>query len=303
VPPSRSGRTEALAQSLRDVLGDARLTVRPWRGGTDFYADLVGGRSGPMVLRSPRHEHLSTTYEGLVDFGEVLEKESVALALMAGAGIPVPTVLSTHRAGARGGSSWILLNHVQHDENATPPFGELGSLTRRLHSITPDRATLRPVPSWSGCLSERLRQRVRAARAYCDLPAEDDVADAALPLLVTRDGRADRLLHMDLRPANVCVRDGVVAAIIDAANCVVGDPLLELGRIRGYGLLNQAFLAGYGISEADLSKTERRLLDVYELDTAALLTVVAVEEVNDPELHQAQAARASRLAWRIIDRR
>jgi aminoglycoside phosphotransferase (APT) family kinase protein len=99
---------------------------------------------------------------------------------------------------------------------------------------------------------------------------------------------------MDLRPANVCVADGGIAALIDVANCIVGDPLMELGRIRGYGLLTDEFLAGYGSPELSPA-----LLDLYELDTALLLTVVSVEEFDDPDLHRDQAARAAELAARI----
>ena len=38
------------------------------------------------------------------------------------------------------------------------------------------------------------------------------------------------------------------------------------------------------------------LLDIYELDTAALLTVVAVEEIDDPVLHEIQRRRTEQLA-------
>jgi aminoglycoside phosphotransferase (APT) family kinase protein len=102
---------------------------------------------------------------------------------------------------------------------------------------------------------------------------------------------------MDLRSTNVCVKDGHIAALIDVANCIVGDPLMELGRIRGYGLLNGAFRAGYGLDH--FSPAESALLDIYELDTALLLTVVSVEEFDDPVLHHDQSARATHLAARI----
>jgi aminoglycoside phosphotransferase (APT) family kinase protein len=93
---------------------------------------------------------------------------------------------------------------------------------------------------------------------------------------------------MNLRAANVCVREGGIVALIDVANCLVGDPLLELGRIRAHGLLDQEFLTGYGLDLATLTHNEMTLLDVYDLDTAALLTVVGIEEIDDIELHNMQ---------------
>jgi aminoglycoside phosphotransferase (APT) family kinase protein len=107
---------------------------------------------------------------------------------------------------------------------------------------------------------------------------------------------------MDLRAANVCVKNGNIAALIDVANCIVGDPLMELGRVRAYGLLCDDFLLGYGLDLDQLSTEEMTLLDIYELDTAALLTVVAVEEFHDRALHREQALRAEHLATRIVGR-
>ena len=86
---------------------------------------------------------------------------------------------------------------------------------------------------------------------------------------------------MDLRPANLGVRDGRIEAIIDVANCTVGDPLLELARIRRHGLFGEEFLGGYGLDVCEPGPDELTLLDIYELDTAALLTVVAAEELTE----------------------
>jgi aminoglycoside phosphotransferase (APT) family kinase protein len=268
-----TGRVERLRRELG-------LPVRPWRAGTDFWADLVETGDGPAVVRSPRFERVETTYDGVVDFGAVIEKEAAALGLMAAAGIPVPRVLGRRR----GDPSWILLSLVPHDEGAAVPLRRLGELTRKLHDIRPPAHE-----SWTTFVRDRLRQRLEAARRYCQLPGSLDGRVTAL--LEPREAYATSLLHMDLRPANVCVEGGRIVALIDVANCIVGDPLMELGRIRGYGLLTDEFLAGYGNPDLDPV-----LLDLYELDTALLLTVVSVEEFDDPRLHRDQAARATELA-------
>ncbi len=296
-------RLDRLTDRVRTVMGDPRLAVRPWRMGVDFWADLVEADRIVGVLRSPRHELLDTTYEGLVDFGDVLDKEAEALRLMAAAAIPVPEVLARYRASCPGDSSWILLSYVPHEDSPALPTGRLGQLARRLHEIrSPRLPGAAPADSWAAFVWDRLRQRLAAARPYCQLPEPADLAAPLIRLLAPREAHADRLLHMDLRADNICVRGTDIVALIDVANCIVGDPLLELARIRAYGLLDRDFLAGYGLDLATLAPDELTLLDVYELDTTALLTVVAVEEIHDPTLHRTQATRTEQLAGRIAER-
>ena len=274
-------RLDQLARSLG-------LPVRPWRAGTDFWADRAETADGPAVVRSPRIDRVETSYDGVVDFGAVIEKEVTALGLMAAAGIPVPRVLGWRR----GDPSWVLRSYIEHAEGAAVPLRRLGALTRDVHDIRPSVPGLRPFESWTCFIQDRLGQRLEAARRYCDLPGSLERPVTAL--LASREEHTTSLLHMDLRPANVCVADGGIAALMDVANCIVGDPLMELGRIRGYGLLTDEFLAGYGSPELSPA-----LLDLYELDTALLLTVVSVEEFDDPDLHRDQATRATELAARI----
>lgn len=292
-------RIEALARNVRAALGEASLTVRPWRSGVDFWADMAETHAQVAVLRSPRNELLQTSYDGVVDYGAIVEREVQALTLMGEAGIPVPEVLGWKRAQRPGEVSWVLLSYVPHDEVFDIPMVELGSLTRRLHEIEPSVPALTAPESWAEFVWSRLRQRLDAARRYCDIPAEAALQSGVTALLASRGDAARCLLHMDLRAANLCVRDGRIAAIIDVANCVVGDPMLELGRIRGFGLLTDEFLSGYGLDISDLGAEELMLLDIYELDTAALLTVVAVEEIDDADLHARQASRTEYLAAKI----
>jgi aminoglycoside phosphotransferase (APT) family kinase protein len=256
-------------------------------------AEIVG------VLRSPHAEVLMTAYEGRVDFADVVEKETIVLQALAAAGVPVPRVLAWERRHAREGRSWILLEHIAHEQ--APRFGdalqrELGSLTGAIHAI--DGGALLRQRSWGAYVTQRLRARVDAAAGLCDLPSANEISAAVEPLLAAR-GEPHALLHMDLREANVCVRNGRIAGVIDLANALAGDPLIELARIRSYGLLTPAFLAGYGTTEAKLAE-HAQLLDAYELDTAALLAVVAVTEADDQRLFTRMKAAAERLARRVV---
>lgn len=294
-------RIAALQHDMRAVLKLPGLRVEAWRGGVDFFADLaVDGDRTLGVVRSPRVEHLPTSYEGVVDFGQVLTKETVAAKLLAAAGVPVPGVLRLRRSDSAGSVSWCLAELIESEEDfpVAAVSAELGRLTRAIHEIRPDTETLRPQRSWSAFFTMRLLQRLAAASRYADLPIGAGLFDRVGALLGGRAHTADRLLHMDLRPPNLCVRAGRVVGVLDLANCLVGDPLLELARIRAYGLLDDSFLHGYGVA-CPADDLEAILMDVYQLDTEALLVSVAAEEIGDHRLHQDKVRATRRLCARV----
>ncbi|HEX6869696.1 MAG TPA: phosphotransferase [Micromonosporaceae bacterium] len=293
--PARGGadRLTRLARQVGVALGEAGVRLRAWRSGVDFWADLayVGDRL-LGVLRSPRHEVLVTAYEGVVDFGAVVEREVIVFGLLAEAGVPVPRVHAWYRRRDPNERSWLLCEQVPHEpvETLTPALQlRLGAIAKEIHAISTGIAALLPDQPWPRYLAGRLADRLRSARRYCPELPVDELLGIAEPLLAGRSAVQPVLLHLDLRPANLCVRDGQIAAVLDVANAVAGDPLLELARIRNYGLLTSDFQAGYGLS-GEWLRDHARVLDLYELDTAALLTVVAVEEIQDEALH-AQSRR------------
>lgn len=303
--PTRSGayRLTLLSRQVGATLGDDGIRVRSWRAGVDFWADLAYiGDTLLGVVRSPRHESLATAYEGAVDFGAVVEKEVIVFRLLAEHGVPVPRVRSWYRRRHPEELSWMLCDHVPHEpvETLTPPMQrQLGAITKDIHAITTVPPSLMPDRPWPEYLTERLRTRLTAAMKYCPELPVDELETTAAALLADRSAADLALLHMDLRPANVCVRDGRIAAVLDVANALAGDPLLELARIRNYGLLTTSFRAGYGLSAEQLHGFAG-VLDLYELDTAALLTVVAVEEIDDEALHASSRSRLGELSAALL---
>jgi aminoglycoside phosphotransferase (APT) family kinase protein len=300
---SDSDRLTLLTRQVGATIGDDGVAIRPWRAGLDFWADLAySGDKLLGVVRSPRQESLSTAYEGTVDFGAVVEKEIVVLGLLAEHGVPVPRVWGWHRRRGPDEVSWMLYDHIPHEpvEVLTPTLQrQLGAIARDIHAITTVPASLAPDRPWPEYVTTRLTARLTSAIRYCpELPGEDLLAVAARTL-ANRSTVDFALLHMDLRPANVCVRDGQIVAVLDVANALIGDPLLELARIRNYGLLTDDFCAGYGLSSEQL-RDVADVLDLYELDTAALLTVVAVEEIDDKTLHASSCARLRELSRAVL---
>jgi hypothetical protein len=295
------GRTEVLRTSIQQILRQVDVRVEEWRSGTDFWADLV--YDGPElvgVARSARVERIETSYDGLVDFGDVLVKEALATDLLREFRVPVPQVLHLQRARFAEDVSWSLAQFIESDDgtDVSPDLRQLGRLTRRLHGIQPGSAWLRPSADWAGFFTRRLSRRLSAAARYADVPADAGFLERVNAALGTRDHLATSLLHMDLREENLCLRSGDIVGVLDLANCMVGDPLLELARIRAYGLLNHEFLDGYGF-DRHFDEIEETLLDIYRLDTEALLVAVAVEELDDAEFQQQKIRQTQLLCDRL----
>jgi fructosamine-3-kinase len=294
-------RLERLRDSLARVLNETGVQVAPYREGVDCWVDLVTRPSeAPACVRSAKFERLETRYDGIVDFGEVLEKELVVSRLLREANIPTPEILAWHRADSGRDRSWMLVEYVAHVPTeilSEQSERELGILARRIHAIRPradQAARLAPGKLWDRWITRRILARVDAARRFMPVPSFDRLEQAIGEALRDRSTGHDSLMHLDLRAPNLAIANHRITAVFDLSNALVGDPYLELARIRGYGLLTPNFLAGYGIAQPEFERN-RRLLDVYELDVTALLVVVSREEFDDPDLHLRMVERSAAL--------
>lgn len=176
-------RLTALARQVVERTDDPRLEVRAWRSGVDFWADLaVVGDDVIGVVRSPREEIVATSYEGVVDFGAVIEKEVVVLDLLVGCGIPAPRVQDCRRGSQAGDPSWMLCDYLPHEptlELDEAVQRELAAIAGAIHQITTDAPQLRREESWVDYILRRLKTRLRAARSDCVFPPVGEILEAA----------------------------------------------------------------------------------------------------------------------------
>jgi aminoglycoside phosphotransferase (APT) family kinase protein len=285
-------------------LGDDSVRVEPYREGVDSWVDLVMRRGAPFaVVRSSKVERRPTRYEGLVDYGQVLEKEVAVARLLRAAGVPTPAIIAWQRtADPDREPSWMLVEFVPHqpaDQLSRDSGRELGAIARRIHAIEPAGEDLRAfdrIDCWRDWIRQRILARLAAAARYMPLPDEAALEPRLRAALAERPAQPRALLHLDLRGPNLAIDGNRIVSVFDLANAIVGDPYLELARIRGCGLLTPAFLEGYG-GEPHLAHD--RALDAYELDLAALLVVVSREEMNDERLHEEMVARTTTLLCRL----
>ncbi|UVK49624.1 phosphotransferase (plasmid) [Mesorhizobium sp. AR02] len=280
-----SDRLVRLSRSISlHFSGTCPVKLTPYREGVDCWVDLVERFNAPLaVVRSAKSEIAVTRYDGIVDFGVEIEKQVRAAALLRLRGVATPAVLEWNRTtDLVREPSWMLLEFVEHAvanwEELDLHF-QLGTIARCIHAIEttdPTLALFRRSGSWSDWITERILMRAAAAGRYIHMPKPDALRLALLTLIGRRDEAAKVLLHLDLRPPNLAVRGGRIVSVLDLGNAIVGDPLLELARIRGCGLLSPVFLRGYGLAPTGLDK-EAAILDAFELDLVLLLVVVSLE--------------------------
>jgi len=291
-----------LTPQIQTVLGPD-VQVLAWREGADFWADLaLRGSSVLGVLRSPKKERLLTSYDGVVDYAEIMAKEAEVLGILRAHHLPVPGVLAWRRRIAEGELSWMLCEYIPHTpvtSLSTAQQESLGHTVKQIHAISPTSPLIQRRVSWSTFMLERLGARLLGANRYCPQLPVAKIAARAEQVFLARETQATSLLHMDLRASNLCIAGDKIAAVMDVANAMIGDPWLELGRLRSYGLLTEDFRRGYGLSDEDLFSASPAL-DLYELETAAMLMCVAREESHDPELFEISKARALELIEAIL---
>ncbi|MBO4209752.1 phosphotransferase family protein [Micromonospora echinofusca] len=255
--------------------------LTPIGGGLEFRVFRAVTPQGTAVaLRTAAgHRFQANANDPEVDTRALLTWEHTVTSHLAGHGIPV----AAPRELALGDPDVSVSDFVDDDGQGPEPY-RLGSLLRRLHGVPPPAA--RPV-AHEGLPTGRLVPR-RIARRWREVAAR--VPDLPAPPPVDRLAAAvagrpqDRLLHLDVRAANLRCVDGRVHALLDWSNALIGDPALELGRLAEFALLPEngidveAVSSGYG----DGVPVGSAAAWTYRLDAAVMLAVVFLSEAPDP---------------------
>jgi fructosamine-3-kinase len=166
----------------------------------------------------------------------------------------------------------LLLEHVENDGVFSPvAWRDIGVKIALLHSRIGDdygwpldyrlgtvELDNRASAAWPGFWAER---RLIPTAAILDRPWRDRVECLAMrmPDLLPAAPRAG-LLHGDLWPGNILVRDGALAALIDPAS-YYGDAEVDLAMLALFSTPPPEFQESYGVLEAGWK--ERR--PIYQL--------------------------------------
>ena len=261
---------------------------------------LTADKTKKVVLRCPAGDRFqSNANDRYVDTRALLQWEYTVASHAAAHGIPVATPLDL----IFGDIDLLVSDYVPDDGRGADQTG-LGRLLRRLHAIPPP-----PAPSVAGgtappavVISQRITARWQ----------ELSTADPGLPegfaareLAAVLAGQpATSLVHLDVRSANLRCVSGRVLGLLDWSNALVGDPLLELGRLAefavlaGNGLDLDPIFAGYG-APADVLASDRPEMLVYRLDAAVMLAVVFLFEAPDDALGRSALDRVLEVHARL----
>jgi hypothetical protein len=228
---------------------------------------------GPVAVKLPHARWVSSGNEPRLDTRTLLRQELQLSQHLRAHGLPVPEVFLMHTDDA--GVDFIVTEYIGSDGSELPD-ADFGHLIHAIHHVPVpaiDLVASKPSADADDVLSERIEQRLKKLASTTDLACGIPDISAALSA-DPRDTAPARLLHMDLRPANILVRSRRPVAILDWSN---------LARAAEYGCLTPAALAAYGPSAA-FSLTPRTPREiVYRLDTAVMLSHVFSDGAPDED--------------------
>jgi len=213
---------QALVRALlRDQHPDlADLELRDVSGGWDNQQWRLGEE---LAVRLPRTERAPA----------LLRTEQTWLPMLAGRlPLPTPVPVRVGRPSSLFEHTWTIARWVEGEPADRAPITRvesaeiLAGFLRALHHrapadapVNPPRgvplAGLRQVDAWFEVIAD-----------YADADAARDVWDRAVAAPAWQG--APLWLHGDLHPANVVVRDGMLAGVIDFGDMCSGDPATDL---------------------------------------------------------------------------
>ena len=232
-----TNETKWLEQAARNVVlraNDLGLTdlshVGSGIGASVFRATTSDGTA--VAVKVPRARWRPNHNDGVVDSRWFPQREISIYELVRLHGLPSPELVHNHFGD--DDFDFVVYSYVEHDDSF-PSGRELGELLARIHSVAvppsvAERVSPRPMEK---ILADRMAARAvtlyELTGRHLQIPHQDWI-------IGTLAGQYERsLLHLDIRPVNILARQGQVAAVIDWDNALMGDPELEIVRMRIFG--------------------------------------------------------------------
>jgi aminoglycoside phosphotransferase (APT) family kinase protein len=244
--------------------------------------------TGPIAIKVPRDRIFSNVNDAHIDSRLLLDQEFAIMQHLRAQGLTqVPQPISDLEAAGFGA---LVMSYVPSDGSPPDEFA-LGQLLARIHTVTPPQLQLSAQEGYEipELIANRLSRRWKELTVFVP-----DLDHLPSPQTITNDLKAiadvKRLLHMDFRQANLRTQKGVVLAVVDWSNAVLGHPALELARAAETGETDHQFLKGYA-SITSLPVVSQRIETIFRLDTATMLALVFLSEAPDPAKVPAAIAR------------
>jgi aminoglycoside phosphotransferase (APT) family kinase protein len=255
---------------------------------------------GPVAIKMPHDRWISSGNEPRLDTRVILRKEFRLSRHLQAHGLQAPEAFFMHTDDE--GVDFIVSQFVESD-NSELLDSEFGHLIRAIHDLPAPSIELsasEPSADADEILTERIERRLKMLASIVGVAIPTPDIGSALSAW-RGDDVPGCLLHMDLRPENILVRNGHPVAILDWSNALVGEAALDLSRAAEYGSLSAAALAAYGKSEA-FSMTPRTPREIiYRLDTAVMLAHVFLQGAPDEVKAQHYIQRTESLCRSLLE--
>lgn len=244
-----------------------------------------------------------------VDTRALLTWDHEVTGRLAPHGIPVAAPLELVHApdDAPGELPDVLVSAHVPDDGGDVDSVRLGGLLAELHRLRPTSLhppAARGRPAAEVVLERLLRRWATAVELSPDVPPVPPERVLAAPVA---NRPAGSLLHLDVRRPNLRCARGAVLALLDWSNALIGDPLLELGRVTefarlpGNGLDLDALRLGYRQAGGEWPADHPAML-VYQLDAAVMLVLVFLSESPDPAHGELAVDRLRELHAELVSR-
>ncbi|ENQ3107843.1 phosphotransferase [Bacillus cereus] len=277
-----ASKTEELRTKLQNILtreyeelGIKSLEV----AGSGVQNVVLRGDSetGSFAFRVPWEREVANINENLFSSRLSLQKEAKLSAFCHSQGIPVPAVHGLHLSEEL---DFLISDYIVTDATPISSY-EIGELANKLHHMPIECLHYENEhgKSTEQHIAERLARRLQSFNKITSLRIPFPKAEE-IEAILKEGEQVTRLLHMDIRPANIIGHGGEIQAIVDWDNALIGHPLLELMRIAEVNEVNWSeFKAGYK-DEHIFESLPKIVCLFYRLDTALMLANLFIAQLK-----------------------
>ncbi|KAF5970058.1 aminoglycoside phosphotransferase [Fusarium coicis] len=256
---------------------------------------------GLVVLRVPRVKVYQNANDPNTDASDLIQQEMEIYKLLENASVPVP---KAYKYLEEDGYPAMLCEYVE-DDGTKITFEEMGRVAAMIHSTPLSNPAMEPVASETEDVFSTIEQRLKRRFSVLSHTVPEASSwitnwDLIHTILEGLKRFPSSLLHMDFRDVNLRHKNGLISAVIDWTNALIGPAAIDIFRTLEFSQLDESFVGGYTqvASWPEVTSQEEHLL---RLDAALVLALVFTSEAPDAERAEVVVARVKELSKSLME--